>query len=358
MSASAAPTWRRVASILWFPVFFTIALPLAFEVNYHQPTPHREQVAVVGSAIQVRLMTDEFRGIDERGFVVHRLPSAAAATAAVRDRNLAAAYVATGTSPPTVYLARAASFLRANYLQAEFLRVAAQTGKKPPRIVDLVPLASGDSGTGLFFFVFPLMMAGLIAALALQQLPTWGIGRRVVVVAGVGAVAALAAYLTAVGLHVLPGKPLLLVYGFLLVEVYGQLMVGAAPLLKQYFLPFALTLSLILSVPSSGGTVTPDLLPGLYRFLSHVLPLAQGVTITRGVTYFHGTGIAQATVVLLLWAAIAAAAVVIAGLRQSRAHAPDAQPRRRHKRTRMALSHSGQRNESLATSSVQEALDS
>jgi hypothetical protein len=286
MTAPNTMTWRRVASVLWFPVFFAIALPLAFEVAFHRPTPHNVPVVVVGNASQVRLMTDEFHGIDATGFVVRRSASATVATAAVRDRSLATAYVADGTAPPTVYLARAASAIRAKYLQAGFAGVAAETGRQHPRIVDLVPLASGDGGTGLFFFVVPLMMIGLITAMVLLQLPAWRIA-RVAVVAGVGAVGALAAYLTVVGLRVLPAKPLLLAYAFLLTQVFGQLMVGAAPLLKRYFLPFALPSALILSVPSSGGTVTPDLLPGLFRYLSDALPLAQGVKLTRSVAYFQ-----------------------------------------------------------------------
>jgi hypothetical protein len=311
--------WQRVASILWFPVVFAIALPVTFEAAYHQPAPHNVPIAVVGSPDQVRLVNDELDHVRPSGFEVRRSPSAATATAAVRDRTAAAAYVAGSTG--TVYVARAASAIQANYLQGIFTRIATETGSQPPPIVDLVPLASGDAGTGIFFFVFPLMMAGLITAIVLLQLPTWGVGRRVIVVAAIGAIGALAAYLTAVDLHVLPGKPLLLVYAFLLTQVYGQLMVGVAPLLKQYFLPFSLTAALILSVPSSGGTVTPDLLPTLFHDLSYALPLAQGVTVTRGVAYFHDSGIAQASLVLGLWAVIAGAAVAIAWRRQSRAQA-------------------------------------
>jgi hypothetical protein len=216
-------------------------------------------------------------------------------------------------------VARAASAIRANYLQGIFTQIAAETRRQPPPVVDLVPLASGDAGTGIFFFVFPLMMAGLITAIVLLQLPTWGVGRRVIVVAAIGAIGALAAYLTTVELHVLPGKPLLLAYAFLLTQVYGQLMVGAAPLLKQYFLPFSLMAALILSVPSSGGTVTPDLLPTLFHDLSYAFPLSQGVTVTRSVAYFHSSGMTQSTLVLGLWAVIAAPTVAIAWRRQSRA---------------------------------------
>jgi hypothetical protein len=41
---------RRIASILWFPIFFAIALPVTFEVAYHQPQPHNVPIAVVGPA--------------------------------------------------------------------------------------------------------------------------------------------------------------------------------------------------------------------------------------------------------------------------------------------------------------------
>jgi len=325
MSTSQSQTsWRIALSVLWYPVAFAILLPVAFLVAFHQPTPHNVPIAVVGMADQVRVVTKQLHRINGSGFVVQHSASAAAAAAAVRRREVAAAYLP-NASTASVYLARAASGIRANYLQAALGQIAAETGKQPPKIVDVVPLASGDGGTAIFFFVFPLMMMALIAAIVLLQLPTWGIGRRAVFVAGVGAVGALATYLTAVGLHVLPGKPLLLAYAFLLTQVYGQLLVGAAPLLRQYFLPFSVTLAMLLSVPSNGGTVSPDLLPPFFRDLSYVMPLSQGVKVTRGVAYFHNTGIAQATLVLALWSVIAAATVAIAWRRQAHAQGTGAQ---------------------------------
>jgi hypothetical protein len=143
-----------------------------------------------------------------------------------------------------------------------FARIAAVAHRQPPSVVDLVPLAAGGGGTGIFFVVFLLMMTGGITAIVLPQLPAWRIGRRVAAVAAVGAIGTIATYLTAVSLNILPGQPLLLAYAFVFSQVFGQLMVGAAPLLKQYFLPAALTFAFIFSVPSSGGTVTPGLLPG------------------------------------------------------------------------------------------------
>src|ERR1700751_287819 len=81
---------RRIASILWFPIFFAIALPVTFEVAYHQPQPHNVPIAVVGQASQVRLVTDELRGIDAGGFAVGSGP---------QQRPPSPRY-ATGRSPP------------------------------------------------------------------------------------------------------------------------------------------------------------------------------------------------------------------------------------------------------------------
>ena len=63
------------------------------------------------------------------------------------------------------------------------------------------------------------MMAGAITTIVLLRRPTWGVGRRVALVAGVGAVSAVGAYHTAVGLQLLPGKPVLLAYTFLLTQL-------------------------------------------------------------------------------------------------------------------------------------------
>ena len=75
MSTAQPPMHRRrIASILWFPIFFAIALPVTFEVAYHQPQPHNVPIAVVGQASQVRLVTDELRGIDDN-LLARRAPA-------------------------------------------------------------------------------------------------------------------------------------------------------------------------------------------------------------------------------------------------------------------------------------------
>jgi hypothetical protein len=118
-----------------------------------------------------------------------------------------------------------------------------------------------------------------------------------------------------VNLNVLPDKPVLLLYAFFLSQVFGQLLLGAAPILKQYFLPIAMTFSLVVGVPSAGGTVPPDLLPTGLRYFSNILPLAQGVRITRSVAYFDGAGLLSPTMILVAWAVVALIALGVARYR-------------------------------------------
>jgi hypothetical protein len=315
---------RRIGSIMGFPFLFAIALPLIFEVAFHAPQPHQVPIAVVGSTRQVESVVRKLDDIRSGGFEVGQARSQAEAVAAVRDRHVAAAYVATLQPSPALYVARAASAIRASYLQGVFAQLAVETRARPPLLVDVVPLLPGDSGNGTFFFVFPMLLVAIVTALVLlQRASAWSIARRMLAVAVIGAVGATTAYVTVERLRVLPDKPVLLFYAFFLSQVFGQLLLGAAPLLKQYFLPVAMTFALILGVPSSGGTVPPDLLPTGLRFLSNVLPLAQGVKVTRSVAYFDGAGLLPPTAILVGWAVVALTAIVVS----SKKNKPSDDPR-------------------------------
>ena len=305
-SSTPLATGRHIASILWFPFLFAIALPLIFELAFHAPQPHQVPIAVVGSASQVEALSNELHSVNSGGFRVEQVRSQTAAVSAVRDRDVAAAYLETSPSHPVLYVAKAASAIRASYLQGVFNQLRLDTRTPPPQLVDVVPLLPGDSGNAVFFFVFPMLMVGIITVLVLlQRAQTWSIEHRMLAVAGMGAVGAAAAYITVVNLNALPNKPALLLYAFFLSQVFGQLLLGAAPILKQYFLPVAMTFSLVVGVPSAGGTVPPDLLPVGLRYLSDVLPLAQGVRVTRSVAYFHGADLLAPTMILVAWAVVA-----------------------------------------------------
>jgi hypothetical protein len=60
------------------------------------------------------------------------------------------------------------------------------------------------------------------------------------------------------------------------------------------------------------------LLPTPFRYLSDALPPAQAADATGSVAYFHNADITQPTLLMLLWAGIAAGPVAIAWLQQPR----------------------------------------
>lgn len=304
---------RHIAWVLWFPILFALALPFVWEITFHAPQPHEVPITVVGSTRQVEAIRAELHAVKPGGFDVEQYRSVTAAADAVRSRQLAAAYVEVPSPSDELLVARAASAISANYLQSVFTEIATETHQAPPRLVDLVPLLSGDSGTGIFFFAFPMMMVGVITVLVLlQKAPTWSIEQRSLSVIGAGAVGALTAYVTSVNLDVLPNKPLLLLSAFVLSQVIGQLLVGLAPLLKGYFLPVVMTFVMIVSVPSAGATMAPDLIPTGLRYLSAVLPLAQTAKIVRSVAYFDGEQTLGPWLILLGWGVIALAVLGVA----------------------------------------------
>src|ERR1700761_8100225 len=111
-SSTPLATGRHIASILWFPFLFGIALPLIFELAFHAPQPHQVPIAVVGSASQVETMSKELHAVNSGGFRVEPDPSGTAAVSAVRDRDVAAALLETLPSRPVLYVAKAASAIR------------------------------------------------------------------------------------------------------------------------------------------------------------------------------------------------------------------------------------------------------
>ncbi|HEX4219511.1 MAG TPA: hypothetical protein VHZ02_14125 [Acidimicrobiales bacterium] len=260
----------------------------------------------------------ELHAVNSGGFTVQRFPSRASAADAVRNRQVAAAYIGTSASSPELYVARAASSIRANYLETVFTQIAAATTASPPQLIDLVPLLPGDSGTAVFFYVFPVMMVAVITVLVLlQKAPTWSIERRMATVAAIGVLGASTAYVTAVNLKVLPNDLELLACAFCLNQVVGQMAVGLAPILKQYFLPVVMTWILVLSVPSAGATMVSDVIPTGLRYMSDVLPLAQAISIVRSVAYFGGAQTLGPWLEMLVWGILA---LMVLGVARSRMH--------------------------------------
>jgi hypothetical protein len=275
-TAAPQPTRSRIISLLWFPFFFAAATALVYSFANTHPQPHDVRLGVIGTA-------------------PHSLPAGihveqVTGTAGVVHHQLAGVY---DSGSGTFYVSSAASASRAGYLNAVL---------HPASTVDIVPLAHGDvSGVGLFFFGLPMLLIGMITSIVLLQFGMWPVRRKVIAVFATGAFAAIVTFVVGVSRDVIPADGRLLLYGFALTQAIGWLTTALPRLVKQFFLPVAMTFVLILGIPTAGGTVNADMLPTGLRWLHDVLPFAQFVDAARDDAYFGGRGVAHPLTILGAW---------------------------------------------------------
>ncbi|WP_461695358.1 hypothetical protein [Streptomyces sp. DT18] len=311
-TAPAAPRPRHLAHVLWFPLFFVAAFATMALTSFTHPSPHHVSLGVAGTARQVAAVERTLDQAEPGGFDVRQVADAGAGRVEVARGDLAAVYVPDGGADGSELLVSSASgSTRATYLtHAVAPRLDAAT------VHDVRHTASGDvSGTGLFFAGMPLALVGMITSIVLLQSGPASPRRRLGVIAATGAFGSLFVHFLATGLDVLPGgHPLLLLYGFLFTQAIGWLTTAAALVARKHLLPIAMTFVLILGVPTSGGTVSGDMLPGFGRALHTVLPFARFLDLTRAEAYFGGHGALAPLLALLGWAAAGAGALLGAEL--------------------------------------------
>jgi hypothetical protein len=171
----------------------------------------------------------------------------------------------------------------------------------------------------MMFWGLPLLVAGFIASILLLQFAAWSLPRKLTAVAIIGALSSAADFGIAIGMHLLPAQPLLIVYGFVLIQAISWIALGMAPFVKQFFVVVAATFVIGLGIPSAGGTVPADLLPDVPRWLSTIMPLSQTISLGRAAAYFDGNGTMRPLLILMGWALFGAVLVGVAEWRV-RAH--------------------------------------
>jgi hypothetical protein len=238
---------------------------------------------------------------------------------ALRHQDVVAAVV--DGSPAELLVTGGSSSVRATYLEQALPPILAQEGwRGPPTVTDVTPRRGQDvTGNAAMFWGLPLLVVGFIISILLLQFATWSLTRKAAAIAVVGALSSAAIFAIATGMDVLPAKPLLLVYGFVLTQAIAWLSCGIAPFAKQYFVVVSGTFVLILGIPSAGGTVPTDLLPDVPRWLSEFMPLSQAIALGRSTAYFHDHGALRPLLILLGWAVLGAA-LMLAGEWRTRAH--------------------------------------
>nr|WP_312871935.1 carboxypeptidase regulatory-like domain-containing protein [Amycolatopsis acididurans] len=266
---------------------------------FHAPKPHHIEVAVSDPAAAARIEA----ALEKAGpgaFDVEPVATGDAARQAVLDRAATAAFDAT-PGHPALYLAKADGYMLESVLSQTFTPIAAQLGGTLTT-TDLAPTASGDGmGTGMFYLVLAWNIPSYIIVMMLLRAVTLSRRAKVLTLVGFGALISVVGFYGGFALHVIPDKPIAMLLAFLLTQGISLTSFGLVPFAKQFFPGVAMGLFVLLSMPSSGGAIPIQMVPGFFRALHPYFPMGNLIEALRGIFYFNGAGITRPILVLCAW---------------------------------------------------------
>jgi hypothetical protein len=266
--------------------------------------PRDLPVAVAGPPQVAAQLTATHPG----AFEITTVRDAAAADAAIRNREVYGAILVTATGPE-VHVASAASPAVAQLLT----QAAAGLGPQV-QVRDVVPVDPGDPrGAGFGAGFLPLAITSLLAGVLVFFLVGSRIARFVAVLA-YAALAGLAGSAVLVSwLGVVPGAYLAVagVLGLMTLAIAGT-MTGLAAVLDRGGLALGAIVLFLAGNALSGISAAPELLPQPWGEVGQWLPIGAGGTLLRSVAWFDGNGAGFAVTVLSAYA-IGGLALLLAG---------------------------------------------
>lgn len=305
---------KTLADGLWFPMLFLVGFLLCYLLPFHDPAPHDLSVAVSDPATAAAVASALDAGAPG-AFDITSADDDDAVRSQVLDRSVIAGFSVAG-GEATLYTAGADGIFLEQAVSTTFSSIA-DAQQLSLTTVDLVPSAPGDtSGTGLFYLALIWNLIPYITVMMLLRAALGKLG-RLVALAATGAVVTVVSYLFGLALEVVPSEPRVMLYAYLTFLAVGLVTSGLAPFVGQFLPGVAITLFVLLSIPSSGGAIPWQLVPGFFRFLHPVLPLGNTIDAARGVAYFDDQGLLRPTMVLLAWIA-AGVLLTVAGLVRER----------------------------------------
>jgi hypothetical protein len=321
---------RRLRRHEWSPVDRTVLIALLaiafgclFLITYSlalgDPVPRRIDAALVGDPAAQPRTVDAVEGVAGGKLDFRRYASVAAARRAIDDQRVYAALDLT-SSRPTLYVASAAG--------ASVARVLERIYPVDPavRVVDTHPLKARDpNGLDVFYRMLVATIIGFITVFqVLAQSGRLALRHHVTFVLGLAVAASFA--LTLVGGVLLHGlaPPNAEQWGILalhIVAVASFTLLMAVMLGRWAIVPTWLFF-VILGNTSSGGAVSPALLPAPFAFISQWLPSGATVTALRDAIYFRADQHVRPIAVQAVWAlALFAAWLIVARRRDANAAA-------------------------------------
>ncbi|MEV4334994.1 ABC transporter permease [Streptomyces sp. NPDC049597] len=316
----ATPARRASAVTFLVPVVVALAL-WAFAWPAARTAPRDVPVGVAGPAAAAAGIE---RGFEQRAgaFEVHRYADGTAARAAVEDRVVYGAVVASPEGA-TLLTAPAASPAVAQMLK-EAVTASAPHGARV-QVTDVAPLPSGDRrGSALAASALPLSLAGVAAGALVTVLGLRGLRGAAALTGAALLVGVTAAGIAHSWLGVLDGNWWAEAGALGLTALAaGASVAGLGALLGTPGTGVGALLMVLIGNPFSGAASAPELLPDPAGVIGQWLPPGAGTWLLRSVAYFDGNGIGSALLTLSLWAGLGLLAVV-AATRLRRVPAPAA----------------------------------
>jgi hypothetical protein len=315
---------RRLREREWSPVDRAVVIALVaivmgclYSVTYSlalgDPVPRGIDAALVGNPSAQPRTIDAVEKVARGKLDFRRYVSVPDALHAMDEQRMYAALNLTSTRP-TLYVASAAGASVARVLE----KISAVDADV--RVVDTHPLASKDpSGVDLFYRMLVATIVGFITIFQVNaHAGRLALRRYAAFLLGLAAAASLA--LTLVGGALLygfagsqPEQWGILALHVLAVSSFASLM---AVLLGRWAIVPTWLFFVILGNTSSGGAVSPPLLPAPFAFVSQWLPSGATVTALRDAVYFGDYQHVRPVAVLAVWATALFAAWLIVARRR------------------------------------------
>ncbi|WP_408992293.1 ABC transporter permease [Streptomyces sp. 1268] len=306
---STAPNRRAVAVILLIPLMVTLAL-WAFAWPAARIAPRDLPVGVAGAAPAAEQLEQRFEQRDG-AFEVHRYADEAAARAAIEDRVVYGAVVATPQGPHLLTASAASPVV--SQLLREAVTASAPEGTRV-EVTDVVAAPAGDPrGSALGASVLPLALAGMAAGAVVTLMGLRGARGVLTILAASALVGLAAAAVTHSWLGVVTGD-WWTEAGVLALTVLaiGSAVAGLAALFGPRGIGLGALLMVLLGNSFSGVTSAPQLLPEPVGAIGQWLPPGAGGSLLRSVAFFDGSAAGGPFLTLSLWSALGLAAVLLA----------------------------------------------
>jgi hypothetical protein len=305
------------AAILVVPLVVALILTL-FAWPTARLEPRDLPIGAAGAPAQVAAIEQRLAR-QEGAFDVERYRDEAAARAAIEDREVYGAFVATPRGAKVLTASAASPAV------AELLDRAAEEGPVGPLPVEDV-VSAGPRGVALPSSVLPLLIAGILTGVLASTLASRAVGRAALVAAGSILAGLVATLIVQSWLDVIGGSWL---------ENAGalSLMIGASAagvagmnaLFGAKGIAFAALTIVLVGNPISGVASAPELLPQPVGAIGQLLSAGAGGNLVRSTGFFDGAGAGKHIAVLAAWVLIGLTLLAIASLRGRRA-APAATP--------------------------------